>query len=60
MSAPDPIVDDARSNASALAAERRRAPDREARSASHLERMESAAKNVLDPTDTDDSRERGT
>lgn len=44
----------------ALAAERRRAPDREARSASHLERMESAEKNVAAPSDIDRSRERDT
>ena len=38
------------------AAERRRAPGREARSASHLERMEFAATNVDDPADIDGTR----
>ena len=41
----------------ALAEKRRRAPSREARSASHLERMEFAVKNIADIADTSGSRE---
>ena len=39
-------------------AERRRAPGFEARSASHLERMEFAGTNVNDPADIDGTRGR--
>lgn len=54
MPTPEPLA--SRIVAARAIAERRRAPGREARSASRLERMEFAGTNVDDPADIDGTR----